>query len=65
LIEDEQSKTRFFFKLTVSKLKNLCQNISHTMDLSLKMIAAVSILTLKVNITRAPVKECSAFQIKQ
>jgi len=35
------------------------------MDLSLKMIAAVSILTLKVNITRAPVKECSAFRIKQ
>ena len=32
--------------------------------LHLKTIAAVTVLTLKVLITRAPVKECSAFRIK-
>ena len=31
----------------------------------LKTVAAVSILTIKVYITRAPVKECSAFRIKR
>ena len=43
----------------------LATQTSHYEICHLKTIAAFSILTLKVLITRAPVKECSAFRIKQ